>query len=113
VSLLKTEFPGDVKLDKIGIIADSEASSGIGIMSETEVRLDKNAISHTIVTEDIIPKANRRITVVETRRDVLKEVFDAEMALRSKMENRTSSSYQSIAGNRGIKIIQCSPHGSS
>ena len=110
---MNTEFLGDIKLYKIGIVSDSEASSGIGIVAEIEVRLNKNAISRTIVTEDIIPKANCRITVVVTRRDILKEVFDSQMALRSKMKNRTSSSYQTIAGNRGIKIIQGSSHGSS
>jgi len=73
---LKTEFLGDVKLDKIGIVADSEASSGIGIVAKTEVRLDKDTIRGTIVAEDIIPKADCSITVVKTRRDVLKEVFD-------------------------------------
>ena len=38
---VETEFSGDIILDKICIITNSEASSGIGIVAETEVRLDK------------------------------------------------------------------------
>ena len=100
--LLKTEFPGDIVLDKICIISNSEASSGVGVAAKTEVRLNKNAIRCTVITEDIVPKTNSNITVVVTGRDVFMKFADALSSLRSKTEHTTISSDQSIPCNRRV-----------
>ena len=109
----ETEFPGDIILDKICIIANSEASSGIGIVAETEVRLNKNAIRRTMVTEDTVLKSNCSITVVGTWGDVLEKFFDTFISLRSEIKHQTIPSDQSVSCHRRIKITQGSPYCSS
>ena len=93
VSLLETKFPGYIILDKIGIIPNSEASSGIGVAAKTEIRLNKNAIRRTVVTEDIVPKSNSSITVVVAWWDVLMKFSESLSSLRSKIEHTTIASY--------------------
>ena len=101
---LETEFPGDIILDKLCIITNSEASSGIGVMAETEIWLYKNTIRRTMVTEDIVLKSNCSVTVVGTWRDVLEKLFDTLIALRSEIKHQTVPSDQSVAGHRRIEI---------
>ena len=83
---LETEFYGDIILDKIGVITNSEASSDIDVMAKIEVGLDKYAVSCTMLAEDIIPKANCSSAAIGTRRNMPQKFFGSFIALRSKMK---------------------------
>ena len=65
-----TEFPGDIILDKIGIVTNSKASSCIGVMAKAEVGLDKDAMIGSMDAEDGIPISNCSITAIRTRQDM-------------------------------------------
>ena len=53
-----TKFAGDIKLDKVGIIANCKACGCIGLKAKAKIGLDKDAVIGAMDAEGIIPGSN-------------------------------------------------------